>query len=395
MKIKELKQKNSKPLNELQLSSILGDYGAAQQQQTFGFGGGRTKQDIMTQNIFIKNFVSNALSSLQTAVKGGVVDPNKKVIPKASAKDFQPQSKPTVATQADIGDFDLKDKMAKQKADQEQYRKDQEVANVGKERMARAAASPTSPEASAAVDARMQRAAQATQAQTPAPTSVDDRLERAAAQRGKTTESKYHHLNALFEAIMETVAVPDQDKTVYSVEQYLKKVWFPNYMKGVDFKANQQKIDQIIKQVADSYPKDGGRAALTQLANLSYAISPRKTKATPKKKKKKPAAEPAAKPAAEPAAKPEQVSVGGKMWMKGPQGWVDEKGEMASPTMAQAIDQHQASLNQPAEPVKAQAGDFAQPEKKETPFSGASTSGNVTTLKKTGTSESKKVKRKK
>lgn len=390
MKIKEVKTKSSKSqLNELQLSSLLGDYGAAQQSQAFGRGGGRTKQDIMTQNIFIKNFVSNAISNLQTAIKGGVVDPNKKVIPKASDKDFAPQSKPTVATQGDIGDFDLKDKMAKQKADQEKVRKDQEIANVSNQRLARAAASPTSPEASAAVDARMQRAAQAQQAQTPAPASVDDRLERAAAQQGKKTstpqlpkargagelqESNYAYLNLLFEAIIETVAVPDEDTTVYSIEQYLKNVWFPNYMKGVDISANDAKINQIIKQVADTYSKDGGRAALTQLANLSYAISPRKSKPEPKKPESD--SDKAAGAGDQSAEKSEEiptVTIGKDKYTKGKRGWANDKKELVSATMAQMLDQLYAKQSQnpapatPATPAaqpavpKATDADFAPP----------------------------------
>lgn len=447
MKIKEIKAKSSKSqLNELQLSSLLGDFGAAQMKQAFGGAGGRTKQDIMTQNIFIKNFVSNALSSLQTAVKGGIVDPKKTTPRKATDKDLDQTYK--TMQPGDLGDFDLKDKMAKQKADQEQYRKDQEAANVAKARTAQAASNPENPEVSAAVDARMQRATQSQQNQTPPAASVSDRLDRAAAQRSQSpqttkntpsnkqelpntsdrapiqptaqvsaipqnrnvgpskkkpekkpvtrsvepsgmNESTYANLNILFEAIIETV-LPDE--SVMTVDQYLKDIWFPKYMKGVDLTANKQKIDQIIQQVADTYAKDSGRAALTQLANLSYAISPRKTKVEPKKKDK-PAA-PAAKDTQAPAKKEkqEEVSVGGKKWIKGPQGWVDENGEMASASMVQMIDQYKAMQSQGTEPSQPET----EPKKQqELPFSGATTSGNVTTLKRTGTSESKKVKYKK
>lgn len=431
MKIKEVKSKSSKSqLNELQLSSLLGDYGAAQQQQAFGFGGGRTKQDIMTQNIFIKNFVSNAISNLQTAIKGGVVDPKKTTPRKATAKDFDSTYK--TMQPGDIGDWNLKDKMAQQKADQEKVRKDQEVANVANARMAAAASSPDSPQARAAVDARMQRADQAKQAQTPPPASVGDKLDRAAAQRGQNIptskntprnkppmpkyagptgidESQYQYLNLVFEAIMETV-LPDQyeDDTVMTVDQYLKDVWFPNYMKGVDTTSNQQKINQIMQQVADTYPKDGGRAALTQLANLSYSISPRKEKKQPEKSK---AVEPAVKQNAPAVAKPEVpvVSVGKDKYTKSERGWMNDKKELVSAAMAQTLDQiydkqkespaaAPAPATEPAKAaVKATDADFApvEPEKQiKLPFGGPGT--NVSVLpKKTGTYQEAKITKRK
>ena len=39
-------------------------------------------------------------------------------------------------------------------------------------------------------------------------------------------------------------------------------------------------------------------------------------------------------------AKPTEVLVGGKKWMYGPRGWVDEKGTVASPSMVAIIDQY-------------------------------------------------------
>lgn len=415
MKIKEVKTKISKSqLNELQLSSLLGDYGAAQMKQAFGAGGGRTKQDIMTQNIFIKNFVSNALTSLKSAIQSGVVDPKKKIIPKAQAGDFEKRVQPKTATAADIGDFDLKDKLAKEKQAQAQAAKDAEVAKVATNRINRAAASPTSPQASAAVDARLQRATQAQQAQTTPASTVDDRLEKAAAQRtqttqpnvpvskskvrkselfnplksvpDKTTESTYDRLNKVFERILnETVAAPDENTSDIGIEQYLKDVWFPNYMKGVDTTANTQKIDQIVKQVADTYPKDGGRAALTQLANLSFAISPKKTKPQPKQD-----AQPAKAADQDVAAAAQEVqpvvSIGKDKYTKGKRGWMNDKKQLVSAAMAQTLDQ----LSQ----VQSSNDEKVEPERQQQlPFSGSTTDGNVTTLKRTGTNESKKRKK--
>jgi hypothetical protein len=289
MKIKELKSK--KVVNELQLSSFgLGDYGSALGKQLVGKGGGLTKQDLMTQNIYIKNFVSNALSNLNNAVKGGLVDP-KKVEPRAAvAGDFDKVPNP-------FGDWDTENKLKQQKAQQAQAAKDKAAADAAQAKINKAASAPTSPATSAAVDARLARAQQ----QTP-PTSVSDKLDKAAAQRGKAPyvqtkqntptnqppmprvrESSYEKLNALFETILETVL--PQETNTQSIKDYLKTVWLPNYLKGVNWKPNEQQIDKILQQVQDTYAKDGGRGALNQLASLSYSITPRSIPKDNKKNK--------------------------------------------------------------------------------------------------------------
>lgn len=420
MKIKDLKTK--KVVNELKLGSFgLGDYGSAMMKQAFGQGGGLTKQDLMTQNIYIKNFVSNALSNLNNAVKSGLVDVKKSDPRTATAADLDGSG---VAQQGDIGDWNLKDKMAKQKADQEQYRKDQEAANVAKARTAQAASNPENPEVSKAVDARMQRAAQAQQNQTPPAASVSDRLDRAAAQgqqsiqtpqntpsnqqplpnkqdrapvqpggklsqppqntdpRNKFTpqqkkqpqkkytgptgidESTYHHLNALFEIILETV-MPQSN--TYSVKDYLKTVWLPGYLKGVNWKSNEQKIDQMLQQVQDTYAKDGGRAALNNLASLSFAITPRQT---PKSRKNKNSV---GKQGQQNQAQQQQkrkkkacdgpvATWGGQKYCKSDKGWIDKQGRAADPNTAKILDQAiTKSQEEPPNPPKGPAAPTAGP----------------------------------
>lgn len=325
MKIKEVKTKKpKKPVNEIKLSSFLGNYGDALAKQTFGQAKGLTKQDIMASNIFTKNFVSSALSSLDSAIKGGLVLPPRKA--PAAPKAPKPKAQPTPTTPQAAVD----------------------------QRLQRAAASPTSPEATAAVDARLQRAQQ----QTPGPTSVSDKLDRAAAQRGQVTnkkmlprvrESAYDRLNSLFESIV-------NEQAKYKIKDYLKTVWFPQFMKGVDYQPNQAKIDQLLQQVERTYHTDGGRAALTQLASLSFAISPRKTQPKPP-----PAAQGAA-PAKtqqttvqpqqyqQPQQAPLTATWGNVKYTKGPKGWVDAKGRLADPNTVKYLDQaaSQAQASTPA-----------------------------------------------
>ena len=326
MKIKEVKTKKpKKPVNELKLSSFVGNYGDALLKQTFGQAKGRTKQDIMASNIFTKNFVSSALSSLDSAIKGGIVFPPQKA---AAPKAPKPKAQPAPTTPQDAVD----------------------------QRLQRAAASPTSPEASAAVDARIQRAQQ----QTPAPTSVSDKLDRAAAQRGqamnkkmmpRVRESAYDRLNSLFESIL-------NEQAKYKISDYLRTVWFPQFMRGVDYKPNQANIDQLLKQVEKTYATDGGRAALTQLAKLSFAISPRKAQpkppdAAPETVASRQTQQPTAQ-AQQPQQAPLTATWGNVKYTKGPKGWVDAKGKLADPNTVKYLDQAaaQAQASTPPKPAR-------------------------------------------
>lgn len=70
MKLDEFKK-----LEELRLSSLIGDYGSAALKKMTGQAGGKTLQQQMAQDMFIKDFVGDAISSLETSIEGGLVDP--------------------------------------------------------------------------------------------------------------------------------------------------------------------------------------------------------------------------------------------------------------------------------------------------------------------------------
>lgn len=84
----------------------------------------------------------------------------------------------------------------------------------------------------------------------------------------KIVETKYYKLNKVFESIVE--AAPG---SAMSITDYLKKSWYPKYMKGVNYAHAQSQVDAIIDQIQQSYAKDQGKAALTKLANLSFSVS--------------------------------------------------------------------------------------------------------------------------
>jgi hypothetical protein len=78
-------------------------------------------------------------------------------------------------------------------------------------------------------------------------------------------ESKYLKLNNVFESIVE--AAKGQ-----SIGDYLQN-WFAQYMQGVNYSAQQAKVDQLINNVAKTYAQDRGKQALETLAQSAWALS--------------------------------------------------------------------------------------------------------------------------
>lgn len=74
-------------------------------------------------------------------------------------------------------------------------------------------------------------------------------------------ESRYDRLNTIFESLLTEAE---------SVGQFFKR-WLPTYMKGVNL--SDPHTQSLIQSIEDTYAQDKGKAALTQLANASYAAS--------------------------------------------------------------------------------------------------------------------------
>lgn len=94
MKLDEFKK-----LEELRLSSLIGDYGSAALKKMTGQAGGKTLQQQMAQDMFIKDFVGDAISSLETAIEGGLVDPKLRTAKPKTAAPVNPagvKPEPTV-----------------------------------------------------------------------------------------------------------------------------------------------------------------------------------------------------------------------------------------------------------------------------------------------------------
>lgn len=237
-------------------------------------GGGQGK---LTQSIFLKDFMNDAVNGLDGAIQSGLVDPQKSEVAVATAADFAPIT--PKAQQGDIGDYNLKDKLAQQQAQQTQAAKNKAASDAAQAKVNRAAAAPTSPAASAAVDARLARAQQA---KTTSPTSVSNKLDTATAQRNVPPSSQpnlpkvresYEHFNNLVESLLK------EDDSAQSIETWMTN-FFTRHMRNVNLTGKEQIIKAKAKEVANAVKTSKGNLrspavlkALQNMGNLAYSIS--------------------------------------------------------------------------------------------------------------------------
>jgi hypothetical protein len=80
------------------------------------------------------------------------------------------------------------------------------------------------------------------------------------ASAGLAMESRYQRLNAIFESIVEADGAD-------SITEYMT-TWFDLYMKGVDWRAKQNVVMPIIKEIEKTYATDQGRAAIEKLGRV-------------------------------------------------------------------------------------------------------------------------------
>lgn len=255
-------------LDEIQLADFMGSTGLSRFKGSLGGMGGMSSKQKMAQKIFIKNFVQDAIINLQSAIQGGLVDP--KLIPTGSSK---PQQKATIPARPKAQDPTALNTYMKQMS--ATLKNEQDPAKkilIARELINYMADRKGTPEWNNSVG---------TAINVIKTSGIDKVTADKAIQKLKsgisaaTTESKYDKLNAIFESII-------YENQVMTISDFLSNTWYPNYMKGVDYSSGKQVIDKLIAQVQNTYNKDKGKAALTQLANTSYALSLNKGQYQPK-----------------------------------------------------------------------------------------------------------------
>ena len=248
------------------------------------FTGAGTKEQL-TQDLFFKDFVNDAVTSLKNAVKSGLVNVKSKTnwnsteqqpaAPQDNTQTNTQQSPYYGGTSPNI----RKSTPAPQPANPfaAPTLKNTNVTTAAKP----AAAAPATggitsgglgyqpkPAAPAAKQQSDIKAAGKAAAAKPGfqRTAADKIAMRAAGLK----ESEYNRLNAIFESIIEATEEPAQQ--VETIGQYMLE-WFNSYMQGVNWKRYEPQVMKLIQNIENSYRRDGGKAAIKQLAKAAYAIS--------------------------------------------------------------------------------------------------------------------------
>lgn len=87
---------------------------------------------------------------------------------------------------------------------------------------------------------------------------------------GKLAESTYHNLNNIFESVISEME-GGNDATVSITDHMLD--WFGQYMDGANWESKKAAIIPQIKKIQDTYSSDKGKAAIKNLARLAYSIT--------------------------------------------------------------------------------------------------------------------------
>jgi len=297
--------KKSHQINELDASSILGDYGAAAVKnaaKSLSGGNNIGVANQMAKDSFIKNFVRQAGETLRTGVESGLIsapNPDAEKAPETSASTNPAATKPVGQAAPTTPETPEQKRIRLQKTAGQAA--DKQAMPVSK--------LPANQPQVQAANIRQQKLATATQAaQANMKTSVAPAAKNTAAQaalKGKlksgggmaskggsgfkdyvggsgermtgvdqsrapifkkiNRENTFSKLNAVFESIVRI----DEAQTVGSELQK----FVTQYMRGIDISKYQSEIQPALDAVQASYIRDQGDAALTKLGNMLYSIS--------------------------------------------------------------------------------------------------------------------------
>lgn len=193
-----------------------------------GQGGYQTK----VQDIFIKDFVQDALTSLNNGIKGGLIDPAAK-----------------------------------------------SAASVGKSTQYTAPASGAGPATGAAGSTiptgQNANPLKAPMASAAPKTSVSTRLSTPSAPGSVTTggagmkikETPYDKMNRVFESIINI----DEAVDLRTISDFMME-WFTQYMQGVNWQSSQGIVKQKLEKLQQEYPKNINQN-LMDLARIGLALS--------------------------------------------------------------------------------------------------------------------------
>lgn len=219
-----------------------------------GIASGQGGRERVIQDIFIKDFMNDAITSVRNGIKGGWIDINAKSSPEVSSSDEPVKN---VATAPYVGKprkSTTPSETEKTMTAAKSFNKDVTSAQVKN------------------ADTRKQnqellRAAQQAQLKPAFQQTATDRIAiQKAKQAGLIKEDSYDKLNAIFESIMEA-----EDSTQIGLSEFLND-WFRQYMQGVNWSNATGRVNQILYTIEQEYPKNF-KKNLGALASLALALS--------------------------------------------------------------------------------------------------------------------------
>lgn len=184
------------------------------------------------QNIFIKDFVQDAITSLNNGIKGGLIDPNTKSTGTSSNVNFG-NTTPT---------------------------------NVGPA---------TGAAGSNVTSSNTTNPLRAPTVSGAPRTSVSTRVSPGGTSGTVTTggagmsirESSYNKMNRVFESIINI----NEQTELRTISEFMMD-WFSQYMQGVNWDSSKAIVQQKLKKLQDDYPKNVNQN-LTDLARMGLALS--------------------------------------------------------------------------------------------------------------------------
>lgn len=245
-------KKKTNRVDEGFLDSLIGDAGAAGLRSMFK--GGMTKEAQLVQDLFIKDFVADAVASLNAGIQGGFIDPNIRGGTTAATNNTD-NAKPTstgtgaASTPGSPAPTNIGGKFT-QPGTPAQSQQSAKVPPQNVKFNMNTPGAKTSPTVAPKT--------------YPVPANTRD-VKAANRVPDDISETAYYKkLNALFESIFEATGGQ-------SIATYMTS-WFKKYMGGVNWDPYKNKVEPIIQSIEDTYSKDKGVNALRQLAQAAFAI---------------------------------------------------------------------------------------------------------------------------
>ena len=258
--------------------ALVGDYATSAIKGMFTGQGTKAQ---LTQDLFMKDFINDAIASLKNGISSGVVDPNLGM--SGSAVTDTDDSNTSSAKEKNPGDTAQAGPAGGgEKPGAEPINKAYGQV-VGAMRNVQSGTKPITPEITAAINKDIQNArynkdwaintgnkivALANKGyDVSALKKAWDSSTAIGRKQGTVQESWYKKLDTIFESIIRE----QETGGAKSIGEYMLD-WFTAYMAGTNWESYKPSIMKIIKSIEDSYGSDKGRAGIKTLAKAAFSI---------------------------------------------------------------------------------------------------------------------------